>query len=73
MRFLGPILRRLFKPDPPAGEPATTIDLIARDVDAAVAEHQRVTVAANASHERALRDTMNDLFKRMGKHDDADG
>ncbi len=73
MRFLAPILRRLFKPHSSVDASTTTIDLIARDVDAAVAEHGRVAAAANASHERALRETMNDLFKRMGKHDDADG
>ncbi len=75
MGFLAPLLRKLFAPRPeqPVDPPSAPIDPIARDIDAAVAEHGRVAAAATASYERALRDTMNDLFNRMGHHDDADG
>ena len=69
MRFLAPVFRKLFKPVPPMDILASVDDPIANDVAAVVAEHQRVALLERETYERRLRETMNDLFNRMGKGD----
>ena len=68
-RFLGPMLRMLFRPDAPTDAPAPPHEPregIGGVLDAAVAAHVQAVATATATHEDRIRDVMNDLFERMG-------
>ena len=67
MRFMPAILARIFKPVPPMDNHTATpeADEVARDLRAAVDEHERVTAATVSAYERDMKAMMDDLFKRM--------
>ena len=76
MRLLPALLAKIWPPAPlpaPEGEPmeATThepVDPIARDIEAAVAEHERAGGGAQDDYSQRLRSTIDELLERIGNH-----
>ena len=71
MRFLTPILRKVWQL--PMNYETDALDQVGREVQAAVAENARTTATELETFDQRLRDTMDDLFKRMGVRDAAHG
>ena len=69
MRFMPAIHARIFKPVPlvDAQVDNRSADPIARDLDAAVAEHERVSSEVRDDYEARTRETIDDLLSMIGK------